>query len=86
MLRYLIFAGTLDTCPFCQQKETSAHAYLVCAGLQPLFHLLQNLVLKFWLQFCLCFFIYTLPNCGPMKPQDFLVHLLLGLAKLAIYT
>ncbi|KAG6930474.1 hypothetical protein G0U57_003622, partial [Chelydra serpentina] len=38
-----------DTCPFCGVRETLAHIYLECARLQPLFRLLLDILLRFWL-------------------------------------
>ncbi|CAM5092002.1 unnamed protein product, partial [Eretmochelys imbricata] len=74
-----------DTCPFCGVRETLAYIYLECARLQPLFWLLTNLLLRFWLHFSPHLFIYALPICGLTKSWDLLVNLLLGLAKMAIY-
>ncbi|CAM4686481.1 unnamed protein product [Caretta caretta] len=74
-----------DTCPLCGVRETLAHVYLECARLQPLFQLLTNLLLRFWLHFSRHLFIYALPICGLTKSQDLLVNLLLALAKTAIY-
>ncbi|CAM4697337.1 unnamed protein product [Caretta caretta] len=45
------FTPTPEACPFCGMRENLAHAYLECARLQPLFRLLQNLLLRFWLLF-----------------------------------
>ncbi|CAM4546856.1 unnamed protein product [Lepidochelys olivacea] len=74
-----------DTCPFCNVRETLAHVYLESARLQPLFWLLTNILLRFWLHFSPHLFIYTLPIRGPTKSRDLLVNLLLALAKTAIY-
>ncbi|KAG6936278.1 hypothetical protein G0U57_012918, partial [Chelydra serpentina] len=74
-----------DTCPFCGMRETLAHIYLECARLQPLFWLLLDILLRFWLHFSPHLFIYALPIRGPTKSRDLLVNLLLALAKLAIY-
>ncbi|CAM4410794.1 unnamed protein product [Lepidochelys kempii] len=71
-----------DTCLFYSVRETLAHVYLECARLQPLFWLLTNLLLCFWLHFSPHLFIYALPIT---KSQDLLVNLLLALAKTAIY-
>ncbi|CAM4717679.1 unnamed protein product [Lepidochelys kempii] len=79
------FTPIPDTCPFCNMRETLAHVYLECARLQPLFRLLMNILLCFWLHFSPHLFIYTLPIYGPTKSQDLLVNLLLALAKTAIY-
>ncbi|CAM5082274.1 unnamed protein product [Eretmochelys imbricata] len=79
------FTPIPDTCPFCNVRETLAHVYLECARLQPLFRLLTNILLRFWLHFFPHLFIYTLPICGPTKSQDLLVNLLLALAKTPIY-
>ncbi|CAM4468655.1 unnamed protein product [Lepidochelys kempii] len=79
------FTPIPDTCPFCNVRETLAHVYLECAGLQPLFRLLTNILLRFWLHFSPHLFIYTLPIRGPTKSWDLLVNLLLALAKTAIY-
>ncbi|CAM4623196.1 unnamed protein product [Lepidochelys kempii] len=79
------FTPVPDTCPFCGVRETLAHVYLECARLQPLFQLLTNLLLCFWLHFSSHLFIYALPICGPTKLWDLLVNLLLALAKMAIY-
>ncbi|CAM4717439.1 unnamed protein product [Lepidochelys kempii] len=61
------FTPILDTCPFCNVRETLAHVYLECARLQPLFRLLTNILLHFWLHFPPHLFIYTLPIRGPTK-------------------
>ncbi|CAM5175422.1 unnamed protein product [Natator depressus] len=66
-------------------RETLAHIYLECARLQPLFRLLTNILLRFWLHFSPHLFIYTLPIHGPTKSRDLLVNLLLALAKTATY-
>ncbi|CAM5161493.1 unnamed protein product [Natator depressus] len=66
-------------------REILAHVYLECARLQPLFWLLTNILLRFWLHFSPHLLIYALPVCGPTKSQDLLVNLLLALAKVAIY-
>ncbi|CAM5128338.1 unnamed protein product [Natator depressus] len=79
------FTPIPDTCPFCNMRETLAHVYLECARLQPLFRLLTNISLRFWLHFSPHLFIYTLPIRGPTKLRDLLVNLLLALAKTAIY-
>ncbi|CAM4453421.1 unnamed protein product [Lepidochelys kempii] len=79
------FTPIPDTCPFCNVRETLAHVYLECARLQPLFRLLTNILLRFWLHFSPHLFIYTLPIRGPTKSRDLLVNLLLALAKTAIY-
>ncbi|CAM4598182.1 unnamed protein product [Lepidochelys olivacea] len=79
------FTPISDTCPFCDARETLAHIYLECARLQPLFRLLMNILLRFWLHFSPHLFIYTLPIHGPTKSRDLLVNLLLALAKTAIY-
>ncbi|CAM5164671.1 unnamed protein product [Natator depressus] len=79
------FTPIPGTCPFCNVRETLAHVYLECARLQPLFRLLTNILLRFWLHFSPHLFIYTLPICGPTKSRDLLVNLLLALAKTAIY-
>ncbi|CAM4577098.1 unnamed protein product [Lepidochelys kempii] len=83
---YLVrFTPIPDTCPFCGVRETLAHVYLECARLQPLFQLLTNLLLHFWLHFSPHLFIYALPIRGLTKSRDLLVNLLLALAKTAIY-
>ncbi|CAM5161964.1 unnamed protein product [Natator depressus] len=69
----------------CGVRETLAHVYLQCARLQPLFRLLQNLLLRFWLHFSLHLFTYAYPIRGPTKSQDYLINLLLAMAKVAIY-
>ncbi|CAM5091638.1 unnamed protein product [Eretmochelys imbricata] len=79
------FTPIPDTCPFCNVRETLAHVYLECARLQPLFRLLTNILLRFWVHFSPHLFIYTLPIRGPTKSRDLLVNLLLALAKTAIY-
>ncbi|CAM4570080.1 unnamed protein product [Caretta caretta] len=79
------FTPVPDTCPFCGVRETLAHAYLECARLQPLFQLLTNLLLRFWLHFSPHLFIYALPIRVLTKSRDLLVSLLLALAKMAIY-
>ncbi|CAM4585660.1 unnamed protein product [Caretta caretta] len=79
------FTSIPDTCPFCNVRETLAHVYLERARLQPLFRLLTNILLRFWLHFSPHLFIYTLPIRGPTKSRDLLVNLLLALAKTAIY-
>ncbi|CAM4621203.1 unnamed protein product [Lepidochelys olivacea] len=79
------FTPIPDTCLFCNVRETLAHIYLECARLQPLFRLLTNILLRFWLHFSPHLFIYTLPIRGPTKSRDLLVNLLLALAKTAIY-
>ncbi|CAM5151497.1 unnamed protein product [Natator depressus] len=78
------FTPIPDTCPFCNVREILAHIYLECARLQPLFRLLTNILLRFWLHFSPHLFIYTLPIRGPTKSRDLLVSLLLALAKTAI--
>ncbi|CAM5133924.1 unnamed protein product [Natator depressus] len=65
-------------------SETLAHIYLECSRLQPLFRLLTNILLRFWLHFSPHFLIYALPIRGPTKSRDLLVSLLLALAKVAI--
>ncbi|CAM4534079.1 unnamed protein product, partial [Caretta caretta] len=75
------FTPIPDTCPFCNVRETLAHVYLECARLQPLFRLLTNILLRFWLHFSPHLFIYTLPIRGPTKSRDLLVNVLLALAK-----
>ncbi|CAM4631281.1 unnamed protein product [Lepidochelys olivacea] len=79
------FTPIPDTCPFCGVRETLAHIYLECARLQPLFRLLTNLLLRFWLHFSPHLLIYALSVRGPTKSRDLLVNLLLALAKVAIY-
>ncbi|CAM5144755.1 unnamed protein product [Natator depressus] len=79
------FTSVPDTCPFCGVREILAHVYLECARLQPLFQLLTNLLLRFWLHFFPHLFIYALPIRGLTKSRDLLVNLLLDLAKMAIY-
>ncbi|CAM4712245.1 unnamed protein product [Caretta caretta] len=79
------FTPVPDTCPFCGVRKTLAQVYLECARLQPLFQLLTNLLLCFWLHFSPHLFIYALPICSLTKSQDLLVNLLLALAKTAIY-
>ncbi|CAM5093565.1 unnamed protein product [Eretmochelys imbricata] len=79
------FTPIPDTCPFCNVRETLAHVYLECSRLQPLFRVLMNILLCFWLHFSPHLFIYTLPIRGPTKSRDLLVNLLLALAKIAIY-
>ncbi|CAM5087298.1 unnamed protein product [Natator depressus] len=79
------FTPIPDTCPFCNVREALAHVYLECARLQPLFWLLMNILLRFWLHFSPHLFIYTLPIRGPTKSRDLLVNLLPALAKTAIY-
>ncbi|CAM5125363.1 unnamed protein product [Natator depressus] len=66
-------------------RETLVHTYLECARLQPIFRLLTNILLCFWLHFSPHPFIYALPICSPTKSRDLLVNLLLALAKMAIY-
>ncbi|CAM4560199.1 unnamed protein product [Lepidochelys olivacea] len=61
------FTPILDTCPFCNVRETLVHVYLECARLQPLFRLLTNILLRFWLHFSPDLFIYTLSIRGPTK-------------------
>ncbi|CAM4681548.1 unnamed protein product [Lepidochelys kempii] len=79
------FTPIPDTCPFCNVRETLVHVYLECARWQPIFRLLTNILLCFWLHFSPHLFIYTLPIRGPTKSRDLLVNLLLALAKTAIY-
>ncbi|CAM4562128.1 unnamed protein product [Caretta caretta] len=79
------FTRIPDTCPFCNVREILAHVYLECARLQPLFRLLTNILLRFWLPFSPHLFIYTFPIRGPTKSRDLLINLLLALAKTAIY-
>ncbi|KAG6932141.1 hypothetical protein G0U57_000271 [Chelydra serpentina] len=55
------------------------------ARLQPLFRLLLDILLRFWLHFSPHLLIYTVPIHGPTKSRDLLVNLLLALAKMAIY-
>ncbi|KAG6937252.1 hypothetical protein G0U57_010241, partial [Chelydra serpentina] len=78
------FTPVPEACPFCGERETLAHAYLQCARLQPLFQLLQNLLLRFWLHFSPHLFIHAHPIRGPTKSRDHLVNLLLAMAKVAI--
>ncbi|KAG6925847.1 hypothetical protein G0U57_013271, partial [Chelydra serpentina] len=61
------FTPIPDTCPFCGVRETLAHIYLECARLQPLFRLLLDILLRFWLHFSPHLLIYALPICGPTK-------------------
>ncbi|CAM4600597.1 unnamed protein product [Caretta caretta] len=79
------FTPIPDTFPFSNVRETLAHVYLECARQQPLFRLLTNILLCFWLHFSPHLFIYTLPIRGPTKSRDLLVNLFLALAKTAIY-
>ncbi|CAM4549132.1 unnamed protein product [Caretta caretta] len=79
------FTPVPDTCPFCGVRETLAQDYLECTRLQPLFWLLTNILLHFWLHFSPHLLIYALTIHGPTKSQDLLVNLLLTLAKMAIY-
>ncbi|CAM5145535.1 unnamed protein product [Natator depressus] len=72
------------TCPFCGVRETLVHVYLECTRLQPLFRLLTNLLLRFWLHFSPHLFIYALPIRGLTKSRDLVVNLILALAKTAI--
>ncbi|CAM4414689.1 unnamed protein product [Caretta caretta] len=65
-------------------RETLAHVYLECARLQPLFPLLLDIMLYFWLHFSPHLFIYALPIHGLTKSQDLLVNILLALAKMTI--
>ncbi|CAM4628435.1 unnamed protein product [Lepidochelys kempii] len=65
-------------------RDNLAHAYLECARLQPLFWLLQNLLLRFWLHFSPHLFIFAHPVRGPTKSRDH-VNLLLALAKVTIF-
>ncbi|CAM4658706.1 unnamed protein product [Caretta caretta] len=60
---YLVwFTPIPEACPFCRVRESLAHAYLECTMWQPLFRLLQNLLLRFWLHFSphTCSFSHTL--------------------------
>ncbi|CAM5138766.1 unnamed protein product [Natator depressus] len=61
------FTPIPDTCPFCNLRETLAHVYLECARPQPLFRLLTNILLRFWLHFSPHLFIYTLPIWAPQN-------------------
>ncbi|CAM4572741.1 unnamed protein product [Caretta caretta] len=79
------FTPIPDTCPFCGVRETLEHVYLECTRLQPLFRLLTNILLRFWLHFSPHLLIYALSVRGPTKSRDLLVNLLLALAKVAIY-
>ncbi|CAM4650831.1 unnamed protein product [Lepidochelys kempii] len=79
------FTPIPDTCPFFSVRETLVHIYLECARLQPLFRLLTNILLRFWLHFSPHLLIYALAIRGPTKSRDLLVNLLLALAKVAIY-
>ncbi|KAG6939779.1 hypothetical protein G0U57_021761 [Chelydra serpentina] len=79
------FTPIPEACPFCGVREDLAHAYLECARLQPLFRLLQNLLLRFWLHFSPHLFLFAHPVRGPTKSRDLLVNLLLALAKVSIY-
>ncbi|CAM5120310.1 unnamed protein product, partial [Natator depressus] len=79
------FTPIPDTCPFCGMRETLAHTYLECARLQPLFRLLMNILLHFWLHFSPHLLIYAFSIRGPTKSRDLLVNLLLALSKMAIY-
>ncbi|CAM4702977.1 unnamed protein product [Lepidochelys kempii] len=67
------------------EGNPGTHIYLECARLQPLFRLLTNLLLCFWLHFSPHLFIYALPIHGLTKLRDLLVNLILALAKMAIY-
>ncbi|CAM5175375.1 unnamed protein product [Eretmochelys imbricata] len=71
--------------PFCGVRENLTYAYLEYTRLQPLFQLLQNLLLRFWMHFFPHLFTFAHPVRGPMKSRDLLVNLLLALAKVAIY-
>ncbi|KAG6933922.1 hypothetical protein G0U57_018056 [Chelydra serpentina] len=79
------FTPIPEACPFCGVREDLAHAYLECARLQPLFRLLRNLLLRFWLHFSPHLFLFAHPVRGPTKSRDLLVNLLLALAKVSIY-
>ncbi|CAM5107910.1 unnamed protein product [Eretmochelys imbricata] len=79
------FTPTPEACSFCGVRENLAHAYLECSRLQPLFRLLQNLLLRFWLHFSPHLFLFAHPIRGPTKLRDLLVSLLLALAKVSIY-
>ncbi|CAM5121400.1 unnamed protein product [Natator depressus] len=52
------FTPIPDTCPFCNVRKTLAHVYLEYARLQPLFRLLTNILLCFWLHFS-PFYLHT---------------------------
>ncbi|CAM5144631.1 unnamed protein product [Natator depressus] len=83
---YLVwFTISLDTCPFFCKRQILVHIYIECARLQPLFWLLQNLSLKFWLHFYPHLLIYARSTWGPSRLRDLLVNLLLVLMKVAIH-
>ncbi|CAM4527412.1 unnamed protein product [Caretta caretta] len=79
------FTNSPDTCPFCSERKTLVQIYIECIRLQPLFQLLQNLLLMFWLHFSLQLLILAYPIHGPIKSWDLFVNLLLVLAKMAIH-
>ncbi|CAM5140782.1 unnamed protein product [Eretmochelys imbricata] len=75
------FTPVPDTCSFCGVRETLAHVYLECARLQPLFQLLTNILLRFWLHFSPHLLLYALRIRGPTKSRGLLVNLLLAWLK-----
>ncbi|CAM4591074.1 unnamed protein product [Lepidochelys kempii] len=79
------FTPIPEACPFCGVRENLAHTYLECTRLQPLFWLLQKLLLRFWLHFSSHLFLFAHPIHGPTKSQDLLINLLLALVKVSIY-
>ncbi|CAM5103298.1 unnamed protein product, partial [Eretmochelys imbricata] len=79
------FTPLLDTCPFSGMRETLVYVYLECARFQPLFRLLLDILLWFWLHFSPHLLVYTLPIHGLTKSRDLLLNLLLALAKMAIF-
>lgn len=63
------FTSLPDTCPFCSIRENLVHIYMQRARLQPLFLLLQNLLLRFWLPFSPHLLIYASPILAPRSQE-----------------
>lgn len=73
------FTDTADTCP-----SAEACAYLECTRRKSPHRLFRSLLLRLWLHVSPHLLFYTLLICGPTKPQDPLVNLLLAVGKLTI--
>nr|BAC82609.1 pol-like protein [Danio rerio] len=81
----IINPGNSDECPFCSQRETLYHAFMLCNRLSSFFQVLSNLFVCFGETFSMETFI-----CGykyTRKRRFFcqLLNFLLGQAKMAIY-
>jgi len=83
MMRH--FTNIPEECCFCGERETIFHMYLQCRNLQPIFLLIKNLLLRFWLHFSPTLFIIGHPVKEQSKSRDLLVNFILTCAKMAIY-